>query len=47
MGKFYQARDREFIDYQLYELDGLTLRGPRCSGSDFIAYLGAAQTFGT
>lgn len=47
MGKFYQARDREFIDYQLYELDGLTLRGPRCSGSDYIAYLGAAQTFGT
>ncbi|PSB37685.1 DUF6473 family protein [Aphanothece minutissima] len=47
MGKFYQARDKEFIDYQLYLLDGLTLRGPQSSRSDGIAYLGAAQTFGT
>lgn len=47
MSKLYQDRDREFIDYQLYELDGLTLRGPQSSSPNGIAYLGAAQTFGT
>ncbi len=43
---FYQEEDRSFVDYQLYELDELLLRGPACSSDDYIAYLGAAQTFG-
>ncbi len=46
MGKFYQDWDREIIDYEMYTLQGLDLRGPRLTQSDYIAYLGAAQTFG-
>lgn len=46
MGKFYQDWDREIIDYEMYRLQGLDLRGPQTTQSDYIAYLGAAQTFG-
>ncbi|MEM7797364.1 MAG: DUF6473 family protein [Cyanobacteria bacterium P01_C01_bin.118] len=46
MGKFYQDWDQEIIDYQMYTLQGMDLRGPQLTQSDYIAYLGAAQTFG-
>lgn len=46
MGTFYQDWDKEIIDYDMYTLQGLDLRGPRLTQSDYIAYLGAAQTFG-
>lgn len=46
MGKFYQDWDIEIIDYDMYTLQGLDLRGPALTQSDYIAYLGAAQTFG-
>ncbi len=47
MGKFYQDWDHNVIDYEMYSLNGLELRGPQLSESgDYIAYLGAAQTFG-
>lgn len=47
----YQARDREVVDYSLYELEGTELwfRGPQPKSlptGGFIACLGAAQTFG-
>ncbi|MDY7016441.1 MAG: DUF6473 family protein, partial [Cyanobacteriota bacterium] len=34
------------IDYQVYEFGKRKLRGPRTSNPKYIAYLGAAQTFG-
>jgi hypothetical protein len=49
----YQTQDFDICDYELYSLPGIPqlLRGPRpnnLSGSTkFIAFLGAAQTFGT
>ncbi|NEQ55283.1 MAG: hypothetical protein F6K11_35060 [Leptolyngbya sp. SIO3F4] len=46
MGKFYQNWDIEIIDYDMYTLKGLDLRGPKLVQPDYIAYLGAAQTFG-
>ena len=46
MGKFYQDWDIEIIDYDMYTLQGLDLRGPKLDQPDYIAYLGAAQTFG-
>lgn len=46
MGKFYQDWDIEIIDYDMYTLQGLDLRGPALTQSNYIAYLGAAQTFG-
>ena len=46
MGKFYQDWDVEIIDYDMYTLQGLDLRGPRLTQAEYIAYLGAAQTFG-
>jgi hypothetical protein len=49
----YQERDREIIDYQMYELPGVRphpgggrFRGPQVNGEDYIAFVGAAQTFG-
>ncbi len=49
----YQDRDREIIDYEMYELPGVRphpgggcFRGPRLCGPDYIACVGAAQTFG-
>ena len=46
MGTFYQDWDKEIIDYDMHTLQGLDLRGPRLTQPDYIAYLGAAQTFG-
>ena len=45
----YQNRDREIVDYQMYELSGtgLQFRGPEHRiGHKYIAFVGAAQTFG-
>jgi hypothetical protein len=44
----YQGIDGHFIDYQLYEIPGVrgSFRGPAVQGADYIACLGAAQTFG-
>src|SRR5437764_838259 len=49
----YQQRDRHIIDYGLYQLPGVApyegqgmFRGPRVTGGDYIACVGAAQTFG-
>lgn len=49
----YQERDREIIDYHLYELPGVKphpgggrFRGPRVTGQRYVACVGAAQTFG-
>ena len=47
MGKFYQERDGAIIDYQLYDFGDLKLRGPKLPHNRYIAYIGAAQTFGT
>lgn len=46
MGKFYQDWDQEIIDYNMYRLAGVDLRGPQVTQPDYVAYLGAAQTFG-
>jgi hypothetical protein len=51
MGKGYQATDREIIDYQLWEIEGIpyALRGPRPIGLEppkYFTAIGAAQTFG-
>jgi hypothetical protein len=46
MGAFYQRRDGHLIDYELYPFGDKLLRGPKPQGP-YIAYLGAAQTFGT
>lgn len=49
----YQIEDFDICDYELYSLSGVRelLRGPRpndlSSSGRFIAFLGAAQTFGT
>jgi hypothetical protein len=47
----YQERDKEVVDYQLYELPGVSVqvRGPRVElrTGEYVACLGAAQTFGT
>jgi hypothetical protein len=44
----YQRADARFIDYELYELPGVagTFRGPPIRGREYIACVGAAQTFG-
>jgi hypothetical protein len=49
----YQKRDAHIIDYDLYELSGVRpypggglFRGPRVANKDYIACIGAAQTFG-
>lgn len=50
MGVGYQETDRKVIDYDLWFLDEgrLALRGPRVGfeGTDYICFIGAAQTFG-
>ncbi|MEM6412487.1 MAG: DUF6473 family protein [Pseudomonadota bacterium] len=53
MGQFYQQRDVELADYELWSIDRdfEYLRGPRpmslsSSEPNFVAYFGAAQTFG-
>ena len=50
--KYYQKRDSEIVDYQLVEVPSLPLpvRGPKFpmgKGRRTIAFVGAAQTFGT
>lgn len=47
MGKWYQDRDKKVIDYQIYKFGDLELRGPKSHHNKYIAYIGAAQTFGT
>jgi hypothetical protein len=47
MGEWYQDRDKEVIDYQIYKFADLELRGPKSFHNNYIAYIGAAQTFGT
>lgn len=49
----YAERDRHIIDYGLYELPGIApyeghgmFRGPKVASGDYIACVGAAQTFG-
>jgi len=49
----YQQRDKEIIDYEMFELAGVRpypgdgmFRGPRPTSSTYIACVGAAQTFG-
>lgn len=46
MGQWYQDEDRAFINYQMYDFEGVRFRGPRNTDDRYIAYLGAAQTFG-
>jgi Domain of unknown function (DUF6473) len=46
----YQSRDREVIDYQMYQLadTGLSFRGPELdlASGEYFTCVGAAQTFG-
>ncbi|HVC57737.1 MAG TPA: DUF6473 family protein [Stellaceae bacterium] len=50
MGIGYQALDRKVVDYDMWFLDGgrIGLRGPRVrfEGTDYLCFIGAAQTFG-
>lgn len=53
MADGYQQKDQEIADYQLYKFDGIRfrLRGPQVPQPDlesgnFLAFAGAAQTFG-
>jgi hypothetical protein len=50
-GLFYQSEANHVVDYQLWRLDGSDefFRGPQMvlRPGKFIAYVGAAQTFGT
>jgi hypothetical protein len=48
MSRGYQKRDAHFIDYELYELQGVhgTFRGPPVQSREYIACVGASQTFG-
>ncbi|MDJ0634986.1 MAG: DUF6473 family protein [Xenococcaceae cyanobacterium MO_188.B29] len=49
MGKFYQTEDINLIDYEIYNFEGLELRGPESNYTKYpryISYIGAAQTFG-
>ena len=49
MGKWYQAEDINLVDYELYDFEGLALRGAESNYTNYsryISYIGAAQTFG-
>ncbi len=46
MGYFYHEQDKNSVDYHMTKLGGEYFRGPKLDRSDYIAYLGAAQTFG-
>ena len=43
---FYQNLDKNIIDYEIYNFQGLELRGPKLDNTNYIAYIGASQTFG-
>ena len=43
---FYQNLDKDIIDYNIYNFQGLELRGPKLDNTKYIAYIGASQTFG-
>jgi hypothetical protein len=44
----YQSRDAHIIDYEIYQLPGINcgFRGPPISTDQYVACVGAAQTFG-
>lgn len=49
----YQDRDKHIVDYSMYEIPGVApypgggkFRGPPVTGANYIACVGAAQTFG-
>jgi len=48
MSRGYQRRDAHIVDYKIYELPGVDcgFRGPRPNSSEYIACVGASQTFG-
>ncbi len=51
MGYGYQKRDFEYVDYQLWEMDGVKqpFRGPRpesLTKNQYFVCMGGAQTFG-
>lgn len=48
MSTGYQRSDAHIVDYELYELPGIDVvfRGPPVNGNEYVACLGAAQTFG-
>ena len=43
---FYQNLDKDIIDYEIYDFQGLKLRGSKLGNTKYIAYIGASQTFG-
>ena len=44
---FYQNLDQDIIDYEIYDFQGLKLRGSKkLDNTKYIAYIGASQTFG-
>jgi Domain of unknown function (DUF6473) len=45
MSEFYETLDRGLVDYDMYAIEGLRLRGPK-PARPTIAFVGAAQTFG-
>ncbi len=44
----YQLNDAHIVDYEIYKLPGIDIgfRGPPPSGNEYVACVGAAQTFG-
>lgn len=48
MSRGYQRSDAQFVDYELQELPGVhgVFRGPAVGSGDYVACLGASQTFG-
>ncbi|HUD65068.1 MAG TPA: DUF6473 family protein [Candidatus Sulfotelmatobacter sp.] len=48
MSRVYQRADGHFIDYEVYELPGVNgvFRGPPIDSDEYLACVGAAQTFG-
>jgi Domain of unknown function (DUF6473) len=44
----YQVYDAQFVDYELYGIPGIrgVFRGPPAKGDEYVACVGAAQTFG-
>ena len=48
MSAEYQLSDAHIVDYELYQLPGVddVFRGPPIQSDQYVACLGAAQTFG-